>query len=316
MCRTKAEGGRRCSAHYVQNITPQQLATWRSVAQSVRNLPANDARNAHKQVVKRSVVAVRKLQAEVYNLNRSLNEAVGRLSGEQGVTGEFNVLGDDGKEYVVKASQPAERFDAAQAKAQMTVAQINECAKKALSMEQLKQHYPEVYENLVEYDGRKVETADLKVFMQDDSPVGVGDREYSERNMRYVNQYSDQVKKAEDVQSVAKLAVELTQKLKATRQVHTEVSDALAEALPEGTRVEAYGIHGLRSKAARKAPTQTKVRQWGKENPERWESVRASMEYLTVDSAKVKRKYPETYEKSKVRGKVNHASQLKVEEKN
>lgn len=313
MCRTKEEGGRRCSSHYVQRISREQLNTWSNVAHTINDLPAAEAGNAHRQVVKRGVVAVRKLQAETYNLNRSLNKAVGRLSGEGETSRTFSVIGEDGREYTVKASQPAERFDASVAKGHMTVAQINECAKKSLSLQQLKEHYPEVYENLTEYDGRKIETADLKVFTQDPTPVGLGDREYSERNMRYVNQYADQVEKAESIQDVAKLAVELTTKLKETTQVQTELSDALAHALPEGARVEAYGIHGVRVKAARKAPTQTKVRQWGKEHPEKWEAVRESMEYLAVDSAKVKKKYPETYEKSKVRGKVNHTSQLKVE---
>lgn len=288
MCRSKAEGGRRCGCAYNMRLNLGEVRAVLDQAQKYRGNP--DPANARRQPIRRLANYQRKLQAEAYNIDHALDALTADIVGRDLIEGTVVVTGPDGQNMEVGIRRPAPRFDGTGIEDRLSEEKIKRVSSQRLSMSQLREQYPDVYDSIHTVNGRD---------SHDYLPEAFEEGEFERRHSRYKNNYTRSVGK--DPDTILHDVVTLTARAKETRQLRAEVKETLADSLPVGTVLAPWKQKGEFSSSGVKivdtfdSVTPAKVRSWAKER-DNGAQVLSDITAIAVDSAKVKRHFPEVYE--------------------
>lgn len=293
MCRT---GGRRCGRAYNMRLDLGKIRSVVNEAQKYRGNPSPE--NAHKQPIRRLANYQRKLQAEEYNIEHALDALTSDISGRNILQGKVSVKDENGDTFELELSRPAPRFDGEGIEEQLTAEELKKISSKKLSMAELKEKHPDVYDSI-----HKVNGVDSQEYL----PGAFEKGDFEKRHSRYRNDYVKVVGDP-DPEKVINQVVYLTERMKEVKDIRKDVKETLAESLPVGTRMEPawpqsdeFTSAGIKIVETHESVTEKKLRDWAKVHGERGQQVLEDVTRLRPDSQKIKRHMPDVYEQRKTK---------------
>lgn len=295
MCRTIAEGGRRCGCAYNMRLNFNTISDVIASAQAYRKSPSSG--NARKQPIRRLANYQRKLQAEAYNIDHALDALTANVIGRDLIEGEVVVMGEDNKPVTLSIKRPAPRFDGTGVEKELSEEELIKVSSKNLSMSALKEKHPDVYDAIHLVNGKD---------SRDYLPEAFEEGSFEKRHSRYKNNYTKNVNG--DSSRIIDDIVSLTTRAKQTRALRSEIKKTLADSLPVGTKLapwkqgDEFTSSGIEIVETHDSVTAAKVRAWAKSTPEEGGKVLEDITYVGLDSAKIKRHLPHIYEKHRVQG--------------
>lgn len=285
MCVALRFGGRRCKGRYTQNLDLDKIADTLETARSYQKNGPSES-NKRRQAVKIAANNLPKLQNEARYLEDSIDTAMEKLIeyGQEHGLEEFQELSMETKN--VYSKEGIEEL--------LSDDELADVMKNSDSMTAFREANPELYKELSTPDGMRT-----KVIL----PDAETDEDFQKRYSRTVNAYAKDVKEAPDAQHVVKRLLDQVEKKRRVDALVSDHKEVLSTVLPAGDFVpypspKKGNSRGVRVYQAVKAPTPAKVRAWAKQQPdqEAAQKIVETMKVKTVDSAKVRKKYPQVAE--------------------
>lgn len=298
MCQPKSNGGRRCRGHYKQSLNLDKISANLEKARTYTG--ERSEKNKKRMAVKIAANNLPKLQNDASYLEHSIDQAMDKLIeyGQEHGLEEFPELSMETKNVYSKEG----------IEALLSEDQMAEVMKNSDSMSAFKEANPELYDQLSTPNGTKVKTI---------LPDAKTDEDYEKRYERTVNFYAQDMQRSQDAEHLVGNLMKQIERKHTVDKLVSDHKEVLAKCLPDGDFIPYESpiegnTRGVRVYESKKAPTAAQVRAWAKKHDDQdyAQKVVSSLKVQTVDSVKVRKKFPEvaeklTHPKTKIKVSIN-----------
>lgn len=229
MCRSLANGGRRCGKSYSPVINTGKVE---KTISRLNKLPPKNPNNALKQAVQQAVRYTHLIRGQLNKLDHNQETIINNIKDPEV---KINI---DGEEVTFTKSSTTPRVEREKLQENLTPEQYSEVVTKTgWSTKQFKETFPELAETLKKEGDERFVTFNKEgdKGVDPDNPYILYTRETSE--------YDDAVSSISSQELLEAVLKSTETKRREYNKLDKELSEALIEKLPEGQEIDAYGAY-------------------------------------------------------------------------